>query len=142
MKRAAILTIVLLFPFLGVFAQTGSTGSTLNKKNLVVKEWNTNAKGVVSTLDHVTTFSPENDEANELVREFLNHCYEAARQARFEWGENGKVSRELVYDERNRLVNYKKFEYNEFGKKKVQYTYDAKGRLVATKLFEYITADD
>ena len=52
------------------------------------------------------------------------------------------MTRELVYDERNRLVNYKKFDYNEFGKKKVQYTYDAKGKLLATKLFEYITADD
>ena len=139
MKRAAILTIVLLFPFLGVFAQTGSTGSPLNKKNLVVKEWNTNAKGVVSTLDHVTTFSPDGKKLEEIE---YDSAGKQKWRKRFEWGENGKVSRELVYDERNRLVNYKKFEYNEFGKKKVQYTYDAKGRLVATKLFEYITADD
>lgn len=139
MKRAAILTIVLLFPFLGAFAQNGNTGSTLNKKNLVVKEWNTNAKGVVSTLDHVTTFSPDGKKLEEIE---YDSAGKQKWRKRFEWGENGKVSRELVYDERNRLVNYKKFEYNEFGKKKVQYTYDAKGRLVATKLFEYITADD
>ena len=52
------------------------------------------------------------------------------------------MARELVYDGRNRLVNYKKFEYNEFGKKKAQYTFDAKNRLIATKLFEYITQEE
>ena len=98
-----------------------------------------NAKGVVSTLDHVTTFSPDGKKLEEIE---YDSAGKQKWRKRFEWGENGKVSRELVYDERNRLVNYKKFEYNEFGKKKVQYTYDAKGRLVATKLFEYITADD
>ena len=60
---------------------------------------------------------------------------------RFEWGENGKMTRELVYDERNRLVNYKKFEFNEFGKKKTQYTYDPKGKLISTKVYEYISED-
>ena len=52
------------------------------------------------------------------------------------------MSRELVYDDRNRLVNYKTFEYNELGKKKAQYTYDAKGKLIGTKIFEYITQND
>ena len=51
------------------------------------------------------------------------------------------MSRELVYDERNRLVNIKKFEYNEFGRKKIQYTYDAKGRLKSVKNFEYLVED-
>ena len=51
------------------------------------------------------------------------------------------MTRELLYDERNRLVNYKKFEFNEFGKRKVQYTYDPKGKLISTKTYEYITQD-
>ncbi len=51
------------------------------------------------------------------------------------------MSRELVYDERNRLVTIKKFEYNEFGKKKTQYNYNAKGKLLTTKTFEYVTQD-
>jgi len=51
------------------------------------------------------------------------------------------MSRELVYDERNRLVNYKKFEYNELGKKKIQYTYNPKGKLISTKVYEYVTQD-
>ena len=51
------------------------------------------------------------------------------------------MTREMVYDERNRLVDYKRFEYNELGKKKTQYTYDPKGRLISTKVFEYITQE-
>ena len=51
------------------------------------------------------------------------------------------MSRELVYDEHNRLVGFKKFEYNEFGRKKMQYNYDAKGRLQTTKVYKYIAED-
>ena len=130
---------LLMFPVLGAFAQTGETGGKINKKNLVVKEWNTNSKGVASTLDHVTTYSPDGKKIEEIE---YDSAGKQKWRKRYEWGENTKMTRELVYDERNRLVNYKKFEYNEFGKKKVQYTYDAKGKLISTKVFEYITVDD
>ena len=43
-----------------VFAASAQDATPkINKKNLVVKEWNTNAKGVAKTLDHVTTYSAE-----------------------------------------------------------------------------------
>ena len=51
------------------------------------------------------------------------------------------MSRELSYDERNKLVSVKKFEWNSFGRKKIQYTYDPKGKLVSTKVYEYIAED-
>ena len=140
MKRIAFITVaLLLLQVPDIWAQDGETGKKINKRNLVVKEWNTNAKGVASTLDHLTTYSPEGKKLEEIEYD------SAGRQKwrkRYEWGENGKMARELVYDERNRLVNYKTFEFNEFGKKKVQYTYSAKGKLVSTKVFEYIAADD
>lgn len=140
MKKIAILTIFLLmFPFLGVFAQTGEGAGSLNKKNLVVKEWNTNAKGVASTLDHMTTYSPDGKKIEEIE---YDSAGKQKWRKRYEWGANGKMARELVYDERNRLVHYKTFEYNEFGKKKTQYTYNPKGKLISTKIFEYITVDD
>ena len=46
-----------------------------------------------------------------------------------------------MYDENNKLVNYKKFEYNEFGRKKTQYTYNPKGKLLTVKIYEYKTED-
>ncbi|MBR0532532.1 MAG: hypothetical protein IJJ96_07985 [Bacteroidales bacterium] len=140
MKRIfTIMVTLMMFPVLGAFAQNAETGTKINKKNLVVKEWNTNAKGVASTLDHLTTYSPDGKKIEEIE---YDSAGKQKWRKRYEWGENDKMARELVYDERNRLVNYKKFEYNEFGKKKMQYTYDAKGKLISTKVFEYITSND
>ena len=132
-----VLSLLLLIP--SGWAQDETVAKPkINKKNLVVKEWNTNGKGVAQTLDHITTYSPEGKKIDEI--EYDSDGQQKWRK-RYEWGENGKIARELVYDERNRLVNYKKFEYNEFGKKKAQYTYNVKGKLISTKLFEYITED-
>ena len=119
--------------------QSGGQVKELNRKNLVVKEWNTTGKGAARTLDHMTTYNADGKKMEETEYD------SAGRQKwrkRFEWGANGRLARELVYDERNRLVNYKKFEYNEFGKRKVQYTYDTKGRLTGTKVYEYIVQEE
>ena len=136
MKRIITFLVLALIPAFAGYAQEAQT---LNKKNLIVKEWNTVGKGTSKTLDHMTIYSPEGKKIEESE---YDSAGKQKWRKRYEWGENGRMSRELVYDERNRLVNYKKFEYNEFGKKKVQYTYDAKGKLVGTKLFEYIAQDD
>lgn len=109
----------------------------INKKNLVIKEWNTKSGTNRPVLDHVTTYSPEGKKIDEIE-------YGDNRQKwrkRYEYDASGKVYRELIYDEHNRLAGYKKFEYNEFGRKKTQYNYDAKGRLILTKTYQYITED-
>jgi YD repeat-containing protein len=137
MKRIITFILLALIPLLSGYAQ--DTTAKMDKKNLVVKEWNTNAKGVAKTLDHVTTYSSEGKKIEEIE---YDSAGKQKWRKRYEWGQNGRMSRELVYDERNRLVNYKKFEYNEFGKKKTQYTYDAKGKLTGTKIFEYLAQDD
>lgn len=118
-------------------AAGAQTNQTLNKKNLVVKEWNTNARGT-KTLDHMTIYSPEGKKIEESE---YDSAGKQKWRKRYEWGGNQKMVRELVYDEHNKLVNYKTFEYNELGKKKIQYTYDPKGKLVSTKVYEYITED-
>ena len=109
----------------------------MNKKNLVIKEWNTDPKGGNKVLDHVTTFSPEGKKTEEIE---YNSDGQKWRK-RFEYGPDGKVSRELVYDNRNRRQTYKTFEWNEFGRKKVQYTYNAKGKLLSIKKYEYLAQD-
>lgn len=135
MKKILVILAALLLLIPAAGAQTTQT---INKKNLVVKEWNTTVKGA-RTLDHVTTYSPEGKKIEEIE-------YDAAGKQkwrkRYEWGEGEKMTRELVYDERNRLVNFKKFDYNELGKKKVQYTYNPKGKLISTKVFEYIAGNE
>ena len=109
----------------------------INKKNLVIKEWNTDARTNNRVLDHITTYNPDGKKVEEIE-------YTGSHQKwrkRYEYGTDGKVSRELIYDEHNRLNNIKKFQYNEFGRKKTQYTYDAKGKLLTVKVYEYITED-
>lgn len=135
MKRIAILiaSALLLIPV----AAGAQEQVKINKKNLVIKEWNTDPKGGNKVLDHVTTFSPEGKKTEEIEYSSSGQKW----RKRFEYGPDGKVSRELVYDEHNRLQTYKKFEFNEFGRKKVQYTYNAKGKLISVKHFEYIAQD-
>ena len=137
MRMKRIIGILALCLFLPGIAISQEPAKILNKKNLVVKEWNTNAKGA-KTLDHITTYSPDGKKIEEIEYDSLG---KQRWRKRFEWGANGRMSKEYLYNEVNRLVNYKKFEHNEFGKKKIQYTYDPKGRLINTKVYEYIAED-
>ncbi|MBR5041954.1 MAG: hypothetical protein IKX67_01835 [Bacteroidales bacterium] len=134
MKKILTIAAALLLFLPGLGAQEAQK---INKKNLVIKEWNTDAKSNQRILDHVTTYNPDGKKVEEIE-------YSGSRQKwrkRFEYGADGKVSRELIYDDHNRLNSVKKFQYNEFGRKKTQYTYDAKGKLQTIKVFEYITED-
>ncbi len=136
MKRAIFIAILAILACFHASAQNSSE-QKINKKNLVIKEWNTSTKGT-RTMDHTTIFSPEGRKIEET--EYDSFGKQKWRK-RFEYGADGKVSRELLYNENNRLVNYKKFEFNEFGRKKIQYTYDSKGKLTSTKIYEYISED-
>lgn len=144
MKRIIVVAAAFFLLMAGVsaHAQTESQDSTvqehkLNKKNLVIKEWNTDAKSTKRVLDHVTTYNQDGKKIEEIE---YNSSGQKWRK-RFEWGENGRLARELIYDEKNRLVTYKTFDYNEFGRKKTQYTYSAKNKLLSIKIFEYLAED-
>ena len=132
-----LLLLSLLLPLAGLPLAAQETSPKMNKKNLVIKEWNTDPKGGNKTLDHLTTFSPEGRKMEEIE---YNSDGQKWRK-RYEYDAAGKVSTEYVYDHRNRLQTYKKFEYNEFGRKKVQYSYNANGKLLSIKHFEYQTQD-
>ena len=134
MKRLIFIAVALL---LLVPAAGAQTAQKINKKNLVIKEWNSDPKGTHKTLDHVTTYNSDGQKIEEIE---YNSDGQKWRK-RFEYGANGKASKELVYDGRNRLQTYKTFEYNEFSRKKVQYTYNAKGKVLSVKTFEYIAQD-
>ena len=135
MKRLLILAAAALLLIPGAMAQ--DTEQKINKKNLVIKEWNTDPKGTSKVLDHVTTFSPEGKKIEEIEYGSSGQKW----RKRFEYGPDGRLSRELVYDDRNRLQTYKTFEWNEFSRKKVQYTYSAKGKLLSIKHYEYTAQD-
>ena len=106
-----LLTIIALAFALAAPALAQNTTQKINKKNLVIKEWNTEPR------------------SGKKWRK------------RFEYGADGKCVKEMVYNDRNKLETVKKYEYNEFGRKKTQYNYNAKGKLLTIKVFEYIAED-
>ncbi len=135
MKKIILTAALTLLSVWGAGAQT--TTQTLNKKNLVIKEWNTDTATNKKVLDHVTTYNADGRKIEEI--EYTTSAQKWRK--RFEYDSAGRVTLESVYDEKNRLDNYKKFEYNEFGRKKTQYTYNAKGKLISIKVYEYIAED-
>ena len=121
-----------------VFAdQTIAPTKKINKKNLVVKEWNTDVRTNVKMLDHVTTFNADGQKIEEI--EYNNEGQKW--RERYEYSANGKKVRELIYDRHNRLVQIKKYQYNEYGKKTITSTYNAQGKLIAIKNYEYLTQE-
>ena len=135
MKKWVLIALefLLIMPALA-FAQD-QEAKKINKKNLVIKEWNTNLKGTNAILDHETTFNADGRKIEE--KEFDAEGKMKWRK-RYEYDTAGKVSKELVYDGKNHLQIYKTFDYNEFGRKKMQYTYNPKGKLIGVKKFEYL----
>ena len=136
MKRIVLLALAFLLLIPAAGAQDAEKAK-INKKNLVIKEWNSNPKGTGKVLDHVTTYNTEGKKIEEIEYNSEGQKW----RKRFEYGPDGKCVKEMVYNERNRLDTVKKYEYNEFGRKKTQYNYNAKGKLLTIKVFEYLTED-
>ena len=138
MKR--LLTILALaFALIAPAAAQNTTGQKINKKNLVIKEWNTDPRSGKKVLDHVTTYDADGKKIEEI--EYNSEGQKWRKRFEYAPGAEGKCVKESVYNERNRLETVKKYEYNEFGRKKTQYNYNAKGKLLTVKVFEYITED-
>ncbi len=137
MKKIWLVLIPLLL-FLGedVLAQVSQT--TIDKrekrKNLTVKQWNTNAATKTKFLDHVTIY----DEYGRKTEETEYANYGKVWKIVYEYDASGRCSREVEYDGRGRVTRIRKFEYHQDGTKKVQYNYLPNGKLETTKEFEYI----
>ncbi|MDH6356513.1 hypothetical protein [Parabacteroides sp. PF5-9] len=107
------------------------------RKNQVVKEMNTDAKGKRQWMDHLTVW----DEDGLKLEEIEYAVYGQRERVTFEYDEYGKCIRENVYNDKNKLYRIRKFEYFEDGRKKIQYNYNPDGKLYSTKIFEYSYKD-
>ena len=127
-----------LVPSLLVFAQTQQVAENPAKKNLIVKEWNTDVRTNNKYLDRVKIYNELGKKVEEIE---YNSVGGQVWRKRYEHnGPNGKVNKEYLYDQNNRLINYKIIEYNEMGKK-TQTTYTPSGKVKSIKVYEYIAAD-
>lgn len=116
-----------------LWAQT-NTNKRERKKNLVVKEWNTKTGSKTPYLDNIVTY----DELGRKIEETEYASYGQKKRTVYEYeGNSTKCSRQIEYDDKNRVTRIKKFEYNEDGTRKMQYNYKPNGKLESTKTFEY-----
>ena len=103
------------------------------RKNLVVKEMNTDAKGKKKWMDHLTVW----DEDGFKIEEIEYAVYGQKERITYEYDSTGKCIRENVYNDKNKLYRIRKYEYHENGRKKIQYNYNPDGKLYSIKNFDY-----
>lgn len=108
------------------------------RRNLVVREMNTDAKGKREWVDHLTVWNEEGLKIEEI--EYA--VYGQRERITYEYDENAKCTRENVYNDKNKLYRIRKYEYYEDGRKKIQYNYNPDGKLFSTKIFEYTYKDE
>ncbi len=107
------------------------------RKNLTIKEWNTDAKSKTRWLDRVTTY----DEFGRKIEQIEYASYGQKWRETYEYGEHGRVVREVEYDDRDKPRTIRKYEYNTDGTKKRQYNYSPNGKLLTIKVFEYVVGE-
>ncbi len=141
MKKLLMLILVALVAFPSYLSAQELDAATLAKragrKNLTIKEWNTDAKTKTRWLDRVTTYDAEGRKIEQI--EYAS--YGQKWREIYEYGENGRVVREVEYDDRDKPKSIRKYEYNEDGTKKKQYNYAPNGRLQTIKVFEYVIGE-
>ena len=141
MKKYIILTFALLVSLPSLVSAQELDAATLVKragrKNLTIKEWNTDAKSKTRWLDRVTTYDSEGRKIEQI--EYAS--YGQKWRETYEYGENGRIIREVEYDDRDKPKMIRKYEYNADGTKKKQYNYAPNGKLQTIKVFEYVISE-
>ncbi len=104
------------------------------RKGLVVKEYNTDASGKRKWMDHLTVW----DENGYKMEDIEYAVYGQRERITFEYDyKTGRVVRENIYNDKNKLIRIRKYEYHANGRKKIQYNYNPNGKLYSTKMYEY-----
>lgn len=140
MKRTILILLSFVLLPLSMAAQdldAATLAKRAGRKNLTIKEWNTDAKSKTRWLDRVTTY----DQEGRKIEQIEYASYGQKWRETYEYGTHGRVEREVEYDDRNKPVLIKKYEYNTDGTKKKQYNYAPNGKLMTVKVFEYVVSD-
>lgn len=105
------------------------------RKNLTVKEWNTNDKTHTRWLDRITVY----DEQGRKIEEIEYATYGQKWRITCEYTDSvgGKIAKEVEYNDKNKPIRIRKYEYNQNGTKAKQYNYMPNGHLESVKVFEY-----
>lgn len=107
------------------------------RQNLIIKEWNTDARSQTRWLDRITTYDAE----GRKIEQIEYAPYGQKWRQTYEYGSHGRIQQEVEYNDRDKPVIIRKYEYNEDGSKKRQYNYAPNGKLQTIKVFEYVIAE-
>ena len=107
------------------------------RKNLVIKEWNTDASGKRVWLDRISTYNRDGYKIEEI--EYAS--YGQRFRNTFERNALNQCIEERNYDNKNKLQRVIKYTYAPDGAKKEQYNYLPNGKLYSTKRFDYVEVD-
>ena len=143
MKRITLLLLMLVLG-LCTFAQSVSEGTVVKRerrRGMTVKEWNTPTGSKQAFLDHVTTYDSLGRKIEEIEYASYGQKLRVVSEYPAGSGVTAKVSREIEYNDRNKVVRIRKFEYYDDGTKKRQLNYYPNGKLESVKVFEYIPRD-
>lgn len=129
-----------LIPEASTYAQeldAATLAKRAGRKNLTIKEWNTDSRSKKRWLDRVTTY----DNQGRKIEQIEYASYGQKWRETYEYGDNGRIIREVEYDDRDKPKSVKVYEYNTDGTKKKQYKYNPNGKLETVKIFEYIISE-
>jgi len=136
-----ILFLILMISAVPVFAQSVSDATIQkreNRRGMILKEWNTAVGAKMPFLDHVTTY----DSLGRKIEEIEYAVYGQKSRVVSEYPPNSdvtaKVTREIEYNDRDKVVRIRKFEYNPDGSKSRQLNYYPNGKLESVKTYEVI----
>ena len=82
------------------------------------------------------------DSLGRKVEETEYATYGQVQRVTTEYNEEGFVSREVVYNDKDKPVRIRKYEYNANGTKKKQYNYLPNGKLYSVQELEYDFSDE
>ena len=148
MKRLLMIIAALAF-VQGLAAQALSPeelAKRAKRKNLTVKEWNTDSQKKTRWLDHLTVY----DSKGRKIEEAEYNKFGQIERVTCEYDPvTDMIVKEVVYNDRNKPVRIRKYEYNDDGTKCKQeynddgtkckqYNYLPDGKLYTVKIFEYI----
>ena len=108
------------------------------RKNLTVKEWNTDDKTKTRWLDRIKVYDAQGRCIEEI--EYATYGQKWRITSTYD-DKTGKVQEEVEYNDRNKPVRIRRYEWNANGTKAKQYNYLPNGKLYSVKVFEYIFSD-
>ena len=103
------------------------------RKNLTVKEWNTDSKSKTRWLDRLTVYDAEGRKIEEIEYATYGQKWRVTRTYD---EQTGQIAEEVEYDDHNKPVRIRKYVYNTDGTKAKQYNYLPNGKLYSVKVFE------